>query len=272
MVTSDTDSRSRTCASNPRTREAARRARGTVRRRRRRPAPSPDPRSARASPRSPGCCIRMRFAELDAVTVDGFGTLVSLVDPVSGTRGRAARAGHRARRAGAVRAAFAAEVAYYRPNGDSPAATRRAWPPCGSSAPASSSRRPAPSSTRRPFVDSFMARDRVRADPGSARRGRDAPAPRARARGRVELGRRARRAPRADRRDRPVLGTIVTSAEAGRAEARSGRVPPRSRADRRRARTGAARRRRGGGRDGRAGRRECDSRPRRSRPPFAGWT
>ncbi len=57
----------------------------------------------------------MRFAELDAVTVDGFGTLVTLVDPVPALdcalRGRGVE-----RSTETVRAAFRAEVAYYRPN------------------------------------------------------------------------------------------------------------------------------------------------------------
>jgi putative hydrolase of the HAD superfamily len=56
----------------------------------------------------------MRFAELDAVTVDGFGTLVRLIDPAPAL-GRALRDLGIERHAGVVRDAFAAEVAYYRP-------------------------------------------------------------------------------------------------------------------------------------------------------------
>jgi HAD superfamily hydrolase (TIGR01509 family) len=56
----------------------------------------------------------MRFAELDAVTVDGFGTLVRLVDPVPALD-RALRDLGIERDANVVRDAFAAEVAYYRP-------------------------------------------------------------------------------------------------------------------------------------------------------------
>jgi putative hydrolase of the HAD superfamily len=56
----------------------------------------------------------MRFAELDAVTVDGFGTLVTLVDPVPALD-RALRELGIERDTGVVRDAFAAEVAYYRP-------------------------------------------------------------------------------------------------------------------------------------------------------------
>jgi putative hydrolase of the HAD superfamily len=56
----------------------------------------------------------MRFAELDAVTVDGFGTLLALVDPVPSLVQSLADRGLQ-RDPEAVRAAFAAEVAYYRP-------------------------------------------------------------------------------------------------------------------------------------------------------------
>lgn len=57
----------------------------------------------------------MRFAELDAVTVDGFGTLLRLVDPVPLLAGALRERGLE-RNAQTVRAAFLAEVAYYRPN------------------------------------------------------------------------------------------------------------------------------------------------------------
>jgi putative hydrolase of the HAD superfamily len=57
----------------------------------------------------------MRFADLDAVTVDGHGTLVRLRDPVplflEQLRGRGIESTPEA-----VAAGFAAEVAYYRPN------------------------------------------------------------------------------------------------------------------------------------------------------------
>ncbi|HZO63080.1 MAG TPA: HAD-IA family hydrolase [Gaiellaceae bacterium] len=56
----------------------------------------------------------MRFAEVDAVTVDGFGTLLTLVDPVPGLAGSLAARGVD-REPELVRTAFAAEVAYYRP-------------------------------------------------------------------------------------------------------------------------------------------------------------
>ena len=57
----------------------------------------------------------MRFADLDAVTIDGFGTLITLADPVPVLH-RALRERGVERDAGAVRRAFEAEVAYYRPN------------------------------------------------------------------------------------------------------------------------------------------------------------
>ena len=56
----------------------------------------------------------MRFAELDAVTVDGYGTLVRLLDPVpSLVRSLAERGFDRGPEL--VHSAFATEVAYYRP-------------------------------------------------------------------------------------------------------------------------------------------------------------
>jgi HAD superfamily hydrolase (TIGR01509 family) len=56
----------------------------------------------------------MRFADLDAVTVDGYGTLLRLRDPVpSLVRSLSERGLDRDPEL--VRAAFAAEVAYYRP-------------------------------------------------------------------------------------------------------------------------------------------------------------
>jgi HAD superfamily hydrolase (TIGR01509 family) len=57
----------------------------------------------------------MRFAELDAVTVDGFGTLVQLVDPVP-ELGRALRDRSIERAPELVRQAFTTEAAYYRPH------------------------------------------------------------------------------------------------------------------------------------------------------------
>jgi putative hydrolase of the HAD superfamily len=56
----------------------------------------------------------MRFADLDAVTVDGYGTLVRLLDPVPGLVRSLAELGVD-REPEHVRSAFAAEVAYYRP-------------------------------------------------------------------------------------------------------------------------------------------------------------
>ena len=56
----------------------------------------------------------MRFAELDAVTIDGFGTLLRLVDPVPALVGALREHGVE-RTPTEVAAAFAAEAAYYRP-------------------------------------------------------------------------------------------------------------------------------------------------------------
>lgn len=57
----------------------------------------------------------MHFADLDAVTVDGYGTLLRLVDPVPAL-GSALRARGVERSPDEVAAAFAAEASYYRPN------------------------------------------------------------------------------------------------------------------------------------------------------------
>jgi HAD superfamily hydrolase (TIGR01509 family) len=56
----------------------------------------------------------MRFAELDAVTVDGYGTLLTLANPVSKLRRALAKRGFE-RTASEVERAFAAEASYYRP-------------------------------------------------------------------------------------------------------------------------------------------------------------
>jgi putative hydrolase of the HAD superfamily len=56
----------------------------------------------------------MRFAELDAVTIDGFGTLLQLVDPVPALAAALFRHGVSAE-ANLVAAAFRAEGGYYRP-------------------------------------------------------------------------------------------------------------------------------------------------------------
>ena len=57
----------------------------------------------------------MRFAELDAVTVDGFGTLLQLTDPVPSLRKALAERGIE-RTPGEVEHAFRAEAAHYRPH------------------------------------------------------------------------------------------------------------------------------------------------------------
>lgn len=56
----------------------------------------------------------MRFADLDAVTVDGYGTLVALLDPVPALD-RALRERGVERSPEDIRRAFRAEVAYYKP-------------------------------------------------------------------------------------------------------------------------------------------------------------
>ena len=56
----------------------------------------------------------MRFADLDAVTVDGYGTLLRLTDPVPGLRAALADRGVERGDADVARA-FRAEVAHYRP-------------------------------------------------------------------------------------------------------------------------------------------------------------
>lgn len=57
----------------------------------------------------------MRFAELDAVTVDGFGTLLQLIDPVPLLRLALADRGVE-RTPGEIENAFRAEAAHYRPH------------------------------------------------------------------------------------------------------------------------------------------------------------
>jgi putative hydrolase of the HAD superfamily len=56
----------------------------------------------------------MRFTELDAVTVDGYGTLLQLIDPIPSLRGALADRGVE-RSQEDVGRAFRAEVGYYRP-------------------------------------------------------------------------------------------------------------------------------------------------------------
>jgi HAD superfamily hydrolase (TIGR01509 family) len=56
----------------------------------------------------------MRFADLDAVTVDGYGTLLTLADPVSKLRRALSERGVE-RTPAEVERAFAAEASYYRP-------------------------------------------------------------------------------------------------------------------------------------------------------------
>lgn len=57
----------------------------------------------------------MRFAEVDAVTIDGYGTLLTLREPVPALRSALSRHGVE-RTDDEVTAGFAAEAAYYRPH------------------------------------------------------------------------------------------------------------------------------------------------------------
>jgi putative hydrolase of the HAD superfamily len=74
----------------------------------------------------------MRFADLDAVTFDAFGTLVELVDPVPALE-PALRVRGVTRSRDVIRAAFEAEAAYYRPRsseGRDPESLRRLREKC----------------------------------------------------------------------------------------------------------------------------------------------
>ena len=187
----------------------------------------------------------MRFAELDAVTVDGYGTLVRLLDPVpSLVRSLSMRGLDRSREL--VHSAFAAEVAYYRPEavrGRDPDSLARLRCDCtrvfldaaGIDLEAGS------------FVDDFMASIRFEAVPGAIEmleelrgRGLDLAVV-----SNWDVG-------LAEHLERIGVGhlfsAIVTSAEARRGQAGPGRVPSGARTAAGRARTGTPRRRRGRGR------------------------
>jgi putative hydrolase of the HAD superfamily len=108
----------------------------------------------------------MRFADLDAVTVDGYGTLLHLDDPVPPLVDALAAHGVE-RDAGAVQNAFAREVAHYKPRahtGRDPASLAALRAECvavflgalGSSIPPAT------------FVDDFIAALVFSATPGAA--------------------------------------------------------------------------------------------------------
>jgi putative hydrolase of the HAD superfamily len=107
----------------------------------------------------------MRFADLDAVTVDGYGTLLTLLDPVPSLVRSLAEHGVD-RDPEVVGSAFAAEVAYYRPeavrgrDADSLAALRR---DCTGVFLRAADAQLEPEA----FVDSFMAAIRFEAIPGA---------------------------------------------------------------------------------------------------------
>ncbi len=107
----------------------------------------------------------MRFAELDAVTVDGYGTLLRLVDPVPSLAGSLAERGVD-RDPELVRAAFLAEVAYYRPEavrGRDPGSLARLRCDCTGVFLDRAGVELEPES----FVDDFMAAIRFEAVPGA---------------------------------------------------------------------------------------------------------
>jgi putative hydrolase of the HAD superfamily len=107
----------------------------------------------------------MRFAELDAVTVDGFGTLVQLLDPVPSLVGSLAEHGVE-REQDLVRTAFTAEVAYYRPEalrGRDPASLARLRRDCTRVFLEAADVDLEPEA----FVDDFMASIRFEAVPGA---------------------------------------------------------------------------------------------------------
>src|SRR5204862_450154 len=74
----------------------------------------PARRSERRWRRSRGSSIRMRFADLDAVTLDGFGTLLTLIDPVP-TLLESLRERELECSAERITAGFEAEGEYYKP-------------------------------------------------------------------------------------------------------------------------------------------------------------
>jgi HAD superfamily hydrolase (TIGR01509 family) len=107
----------------------------------------------------------MRFAELDAVTVDGYGTLVRLLDPIPSLARSLAERGID-RDSERVRAAFLAEVAYYRPEavrGRGPDSLARLRCDCTGVFLDAAGAELEPES----FVDDFMAAIRFEAAPGA---------------------------------------------------------------------------------------------------------
>ena len=199
----------------------------------------------------------MRFAELDAVTVDGYGTLVRLVDPVPALAGALAERG-------VERDAETSCARRSRPRSPTTGRRRcagrdpRAWPRCGCECTRVFLEAAGADLEPESFVDAFMGVDRVRADAGRARDAR----PRS-ARGGSTLAvvsnwdiGLAEHLERLGRR-LALLGDRRPRAEAGAAEAGPGRLPARARAARGRRRARAARRRRARGRGGRRGRRDA---------------
>jgi putative hydrolase of the HAD superfamily len=107
----------------------------------------------------------MRFADLDAVTVDGFGTLLMLVDPVPSLVRSLTEHGFD-RDPGVIREAFAAEVAYYRleaVRGRDPASLAALRSDCAGVFLRAAGADLEPGE----FVDDFMASIRFEAVPGA---------------------------------------------------------------------------------------------------------
>jgi len=107
----------------------------------------------------------MRFADLDAVTVDGYGTLVQLLDPVPSLV-RSLKQRGVDRDPDVVRSAFRAEVAYYRPealSGRDPASLAQLRRDCTRVFLDAAGAALEPES----FVEDFMASIRFEAVPGA---------------------------------------------------------------------------------------------------------
>jgi putative hydrolase of the HAD superfamily len=107
----------------------------------------------------------MRFADVDAVTIDGYGTLLTLLDPVPSLVRSLADRGLE-REPDLVREAFLAEVAYYRPEavrGRDPEALAVLRRDCTGVFLHAAEADLEPAS----FVDAFMAAIRFEAAPGA---------------------------------------------------------------------------------------------------------
>ena len=201
---------------NPQDPQAARRPRRAASGRGRRPPPAGPARRRRPRPARPAAasgCVSLSSTPSQSTAS---GRSLRLVDPVPAARTGAARPRARPRSRARPRG-VRGRGRLLPPARADRARPRERWPRCDSTAPASSSRRPAPTSTSadRSSTTSWSSIV-LRADARRARgRSPALRAARARARRRVELGHRPRRStsdgsgpPRSSR-------TIVTTAEAG---------------------------------------------------------